>query len=129
MPCALEINSDGGFKQEHVESCSSTSKNIFPMPQYFISTRAVSMTIKLGRMATYLEKLLAIKSCDTLITSCKVSLLFDRVVMRNHVKNENYICTITMPAATKLGRVVTYHEGLPPMKSYDTLVTWTSEIT
>ena len=36
MPCALEINSNGsngGFKQEHVESCFSTTKNVAsPLP-------------------------------------------------------------------------------------------------
>ena len=31
--------------------------------------------------------------------------------------------------ASKLGRVVTYHEGLPPIKSYDPLNTWFFEIT
>ena len=29
-----------------------------------------------------------------------------------------------MPIATKLGRVATYCEGLPPIKSYGTLTTW-----
>ena len=34
-----------------------------------------------------------------------------------------------MPIATKLGRVVTYHEGLPPIKSHDPLITWSCKIT
>ena len=29
---------------------------------------------------------------------------------------------------TKLGRVVTYHEGLPPIKSHEALITWSSNI-
>ena len=34
MPCALEINSNGGSKRGHVESCSSTTTNIIsPLPQ------------------------------------------------------------------------------------------------
>ena len=32
-PCALEINSNVGFPQTHVESLSSTTKNISPLPQ------------------------------------------------------------------------------------------------
>ena len=34
-----------------------------------------------------------------------------------------------MPMGTKLGRVVTYHEGIPPIKSRDPLITWSCEIT
>ena len=30
---------------------------------------------------------------------------------------------------TKLGKVVTYYEGPPSAKSYDPLITWSSEIT
>ena len=33
IPCALEIYSNGGVKQEHVESCPSTTKNISQLPQ------------------------------------------------------------------------------------------------
>ena len=34
-----------------------------------------------------------------------------------------------LPPRTKLGRVVTYHEGLPPIKSHEPLITWLSGIT
>ena len=34
-----------------------------------------------------------------------------------------------MPMATQLGRVVTYHKGLPPMKSHDPFTMWSCEIT
>ena len=30
---------------------------------------------------------------------------------------------------TKLGRVVTYHKGLPPIKSNDLLIWWSCKIT
>ena len=33
MTCALEINSGGGSKRGHVESCPLTTKNISPLPQ------------------------------------------------------------------------------------------------
>ena len=33
MPCALEINSNGGLKQGHVLSRPSTTENIFPLPK------------------------------------------------------------------------------------------------
>ena len=29
-----------------------------------------------------------------------------------------------MPMATKLDMLVTYHEGLPPIRSYDLLTVW-----
>ena len=35
-----------------------------------------------------------------------------------HVK-KTCISTTTLPMATKFGRAVTYHEGLPPIKSHD----------
>ena len=40
-----------------------------------------------------------------------------------------YLIITTMPMATKLGRVVAYHEELPPVKSHDFLITWSCEIT
>ena len=36
---------------------------------------------------------------------------------------ERIISTTIMPMATKLGKVVTYHEWLPPIKSHDSLIT------
>ena len=42
---------------------------------------------------------------------------------------KHYICSNTMPMATKLGREVTYREGLPPIKSNDRLISWSCEIT
>ena len=67
-PCALEINSNDGFKQGHVESYPSTNKNImFPLPQ-------------------------------------------------------------CMPLATKLSRLVTFEESLPPMKSHFPWIRWFFEI-
>ena len=32
-----------------------------------------------------------------------------------------------MPMATNLGKMVTYYEGLPPVKLHDPLITWSSE--
>ena len=34
-----------------------------------------------------------------------------------------------MHMAIKLGRGVTYHEGVPPIKSHDPLITWSCKIT
>ena len=33
-----------------------------------------------------------------------------------------------MPMFTRLGKLVTYYEGLPPMEPHDPLITWTCEI-
>ena len=43
--------------------------------------------------------------------------------------NKTHISTTTKPMATKFGRVVTYHERLPPIKSHDPLTKWPFEIT
>ena len=48
------------------------------------------------------------------------------ILLFNH-QNDN-IFTVTMFMATKLGRVMTYHEGLPPTKSNDPLSMWSWEI-
>ena len=88
------------------------------------------MTTRLGRMATYLDGLLPIKSHYSLIklsptvlmasklgklVACREGLLpimllqpIGHVVLRDHVTNENhYISTTTMFIATKRGRMVT----------------------
>ena len=47
-PCALERNSNGGFKGEHVETCSSTAKkNFSPLPQrlWLLNLAGQSLTI------------------------------------------------------------------------------------
>ena len=36
---------------------------------------------------------------------------------------------MTISIATKLGKVATYDEGVPPTMSYDPLVTWTCKTT
>ena len=47
-----------------------------------------------------------------------------------HVTNENNYFSTTTPLlmATKLGRMVTYLDGLLPIKSHDPLITWSCEI-
>ena len=72
------------------------------------------MATKLGRMVTYLEGLLPIKSHDTLTSW----------ILRDH-----NIFTITVPIATNRGRILTYLEGLAPRKLLDPLVTWSCNIT
>ena len=42
---------------------------------------------------------------------------------------ETFIFTTIMPMATKLCRVVIYHEGLPSIKSHGPLITWSFETT
>ena len=40
-----------------------------------------------------------------------------------------HIFTTRMPLATRLGGIVIYYGGLPPIKSHDRLTTWSYEIT
>ena len=78
------------------------------------------MTTKLGRMLTYLEGLLTIKSHNALIIwSCKI-----------YVTNENYYISATrVLMTTKVGRTVAYFESLLTMKSFYTLITWSFKVT
>ena len=43
--------------------------------------------------------------------------------------NWKHTSTTTIPMDTELGRVITYHEGLLSIKSRDSFVTWSCEIT
>ena len=52
----------------------------------------------------------------------------DHVVLRDHVTNLKHIFTATAPVATKLGRMVTYVDGLLLMKLHDPLITWCCKI-
>ena len=51
--------------------------------------------------------------------------------LSEHVKScsSTTISTTTMPIVTKLGRVMSYYERLPSLKSYNPLITWSCEIT
>ena len=60
----------------------------------------------------------------------KVIKRFDHVVLQGYVTNENhYIFPTRVSMATKRGRMITYLDGLLPIKSLDSLITWSCEIT
>ena len=60
----------------------------------------------------------------------KVTWLFGDAILRDLVTNWNhYNSTTRMPMTTKLCRMVTCHEGLSPIWSYDLLITWSCEVT
>ena len=112
-------NISGRLKQEHLESSSSTTKNI--------STTTMSMATKLGRLTMRLPP---IKSQDPLITlsfertwQAKTSLLPFPMARQNK--------TVISPLlqTTKLGKMLTYLERLPPINLLDFLVTWSCKIT
>ena len=150
---------------EHVESCTSITKNIIsPLPQClwlpnlvgwwltmrgshilsymtlyqvvfwynvtnwsrYISTITRCMTIKLGRVVTYREWLLPIR---TGAPTHKVTCFFDQMVLEVAWQIWCYISTWIRSIATKYGKVVNYCEGLPPLESHDPLMTWSCEIT
>ena len=58
----------------------------------------------------------------------KVTQSFDHVVLQGHGTNKNLYISTTVPMATGLGRVMTYLDGLRPLKSHDPLITWLCEI-
>ena len=77
------------------------------------------MALKLGRMLTYLERLLPTKSHDDIITrTCKITW-----------QEKHYITNTKMLIVTKLGRDVIYHEGVLLINSNVHLVTWYCKIT
>ena len=83
-----------------------------------ISSTRVPMATKLGKMGTYFERLLTIKSFYALITwSCKVT----------WQKNPLYLYYISI-MANKHGTMMTSIDGLQPIMSHDPLITWPCEI-
>ena len=48
---------------------------------------------------------------------------FDRVILRDLVKKNHYISNTTVSMATKLGKMVTYLDLLPPIKLFDPVET------
>ena len=59
----------------------------------------------------------------------KVIECFDQVVLQNHVTKKKHISTTKDPMATKLGKVITYVDGLIFTKSHDSLIMCSYEIT
>ena len=117
IPCALEINSIGGLKLDLQPLKTYLHyHNALPKQNHYIS---MPVATKLGRMITYLDRLLAIKSHDLLITwSCEITW------QTNH-----FISTTTVPKATKLFRMVIHLERLWNIKSYKALIMWSCKVT
>ena len=51
------------------------------------------------------------------------------LLLKNPICRNVYISTITVSMATKLGKMVTFNEGLPWRNSHSPVITWYSEIT
>ena len=85
------------------------------------------MVTKLGRMVIYVKGLRLIKSHVLLVTwSCEI-MGQTKTITTSH--DNHYISTTTVPMATKLGRMLTRLERLPPTKLFNPLFKWLSEIT
>ena len=51
------------------------------------------------------------------------------MILQGHVSNKNHWISFTrVPMATKLDRIVTYLDGILPIKSHDSFITWSWEI-
>ena len=75
---------------------------------HYISASRVCMTTKLSKMVTYLDGLLRLKSHDHLVTwSCEINWQTKSII-----SSMPHDMNMTM----KLGKRVTYHEGLSPIK-------------
>ena len=73
------------------------------------------MVARLGKVVTYDKKLQPIKS-HNLLNMWSHDLV---------INEKNFVSTITIPVDTKSGRVVTYNNALPSIKS-GPLITWSS---
>ena len=112
MPCVfnpfpLEINSNGGLKWEHLEFSSSVTKIIIIislLPQCLLTMRG---SHPLNHLTFWSRGL--VRSRDKL----------NSLILHYH--------SITM--TTKLGRMVAHLDGLLPIKSHDSLMTWSCDIT
>ena len=59
----------------------------------------------------------------------KVKWPFDHMVLQGHETNKNhFMFTAIVPLATKLGTMITYLDRFLPLKSHDSLITWSYEI-
>ena len=138
---------------EHVESCSSTTKNIFPLPQCLWPPNLASWWLVWGApnhkknfLMTWSRKITwQIKNISTTrvpmttklgwmliyrAPTHKVIWPFYHVVLWVHVTYySHYVSTTTVPMGTKLDRMVLYLEGLLPWKSHDPLILWSCKIT
>ena len=96
----------------------------------------IALTGKCTRNKCFINRILRVPELDK---SCALKKIKMAGVSRHayavsHLREVYYICrtvnifTITMPMAIKLGRVVTYHEWRPPIKSHDPLMTSSCEI-
>ena len=88
---------------------------------HYISITRVPMATKLGKMITYLDRLLLIKSHDPLISwSCKITL-----------QNKTTISPLSerLWLPNLAGWYRSYLDGPAPIKSRHPLITWSCEIT
>ena len=134
-------NGNGGFKQEHVESCPSTTKNI--------STTTMSISTKRSMLVIYHEGFPPMTSHDYLMmwlceitwqtknisfTPLSVATELGRMVTYILITwtckvtwQTKRISTNTVTAAIKLDRM--NFGWLLPIKSHDPLITWSCQIT
>ena len=109
-----------------------------------------AMATKLGRMVTYSEGLPPVKSNDPLITWKQTknipqllsgyghqALQGGNLPARAHTLQDgnlpsraptHYISASRVPMTTKLGKMVTYLDGLLPIKSHDPLIAWPCKV-
>ena len=60
-----------------------------------------------------------------LASTHKVTQTYGHGDFQDHVTNQNHdVSTTAMPIAPKLGRMITYLDGRPPIKSNESLITW-----
>ena len=111
--------------------CISTNKGTWPVDHVVLrdhmtnqnnynSTIRLAMTTKLGSL---------VGRSPWWASTHKVACSVDHVILQGHLTNKNYFLSTTrVPMATKIDRLMTYLDGLLPIKSQNLLITWPCEI-
>ena len=148
IPCGLEKNKSGGFRQGHMEPCPSNTTNIMSelLPciclknlvgrwlfdhialrdlvadqNHYNSTNREALATKLCSMVICIDELLPIILHDFFTTlSCEITW------QTKTIRSELLQC---LSVAPKNGSVMTYHEGLWTIKSNNALITWSYKVT
>ena len=103
------------YKFKRLQTTTSSRDNRKPLYLYYQSFYG-HQTLQYGNLPWW-------------VPTNKVILALDHVILQNHIINQNHLSLLPLPIVTRLGRMVTYLEGLLTIKPYNTLISWFCKIT
>ena len=111
-PCPSRTNSNSGLKWEHLESSFSATKTVY-----------------LHYHNTYGHQTCQSGDLPWVALIFKITWPFHHVVLRDRVTNWNHFnYTTRVVMATKISSMVTYLNGLLPIRSHDCFIAWSHKI-